>query len=460
MEKQTTGIWSEDRLGYQEIAQTFTKLIQSINDGKVISIEASYGRGKTFFRTEWAKHLRAQGKIVVEFDALAANRASDPLIALIGAMVASVERDQSKYARAAEKARALSGVVGRAALKFTLGRAADELIDGAAAVFKSGTDNSAIENTIDGASEVLSSQAKALINAQLATDQAVQSLPTQMDALRKELVDDDGQLIVMVDELDRCHPEYALSLLESFKQVFNRPRLVFVLMINAEYLENIAAHRFGEAGDGEAYLDKFIDLRLKLAATRESIGAATEELALRLPLKTAYGSGAEFQVPRAAALAGALAKQSNLSFRQIKRALNSVELALLCNADEPVDCALLVWLAITSAIGEKDRLFRQNAVKLFPRGQFTPEKAKQLKELWDKETFRDGQGAYQVKNFLTENCSELDELNIDLAKYLPPLRGRDTYRREFLLIAGLGPRYVPSHQDLLNHVHQFQAEEN
>lgn len=40
--------WEQDRLGYKAIGETFTKLIKSIDSAKVISIEAGFGRGKTF----------------------------------------------------------------------------------------------------------------------------------------------------------------------------------------------------------------------------------------------------------------------------------------------------------------------------------------------------------------------------------------------------------------------------
>lgn len=41
--------WKDDLLGYAALGKTYTNLIQSIDDSKVISIEAGFGRGKTFF---------------------------------------------------------------------------------------------------------------------------------------------------------------------------------------------------------------------------------------------------------------------------------------------------------------------------------------------------------------------------------------------------------------------------
>ena len=60
--------WENDRLGYEEIGNAFTNLVQSIDTEKVISIEAGFCRGKTFFRKSWAKQLKSKGEVVVEVD--------------------------------------------------------------------------------------------------------------------------------------------------------------------------------------------------------------------------------------------------------------------------------------------------------------------------------------------------------------------------------------------------------
>lgn len=48
------------------------------------------------------------------------------------------------------------------------------------------------------------------------------------------------------------------------KLVFDRPGFIFVLMVNKDYLESIADQRFGAGKTGESYLEKLVDLRLKL----------------------------------------------------------------------------------------------------------------------------------------------------------------------------------------------------
>ena len=43
-------------------------------------------------------------------------------------------------------------------------------------------------------------------------------------------------LMVMIDELDRCRPSYAVELLEVAKHLFSVDRIVFVLAVNCDQL--------------------------------------------------------------------------------------------------------------------------------------------------------------------------------------------------------------------------------
>lgn len=45
----STDIWDADLLGLKSRGDDYTNLVTSIDDHRTISIEAGYGRGKTFF---------------------------------------------------------------------------------------------------------------------------------------------------------------------------------------------------------------------------------------------------------------------------------------------------------------------------------------------------------------------------------------------------------------------------
>ena len=95
-----------------------------------------------------------------------------------------------------------------------------------------------------------------------------------MQEFRKALAelakDDTGnpqKLVFIVDELDRCRPDYALALLEVIKHFFTVPNVHFVLGVNLMALENCVRVRYGESTDSAQYLQKFLHVKIAFPKT-------------------------------------------------------------------------------------------------------------------------------------------------------------------------------------------------
>ena len=77
--------------------------------------------------------------------------------------------------------------------------------------------------------------------------------------------DEKFPLIFIVDELDRCLPQYAIKVLERVHHVFyDIPRCVMILSIDKNQLNHTVQNIFGAEVNKEAYLAKFIDFTVKL----------------------------------------------------------------------------------------------------------------------------------------------------------------------------------------------------
>ncbi len=71
-------------------------------------------------------------------------------------------------------------------------------------------------------------------------------------------------IVVLVDELDRCRPDYAIELLERIKHLFSVNGYVFVFALARDQLEKSVKHRYGEEFDASGYLERFFDFRFGL----------------------------------------------------------------------------------------------------------------------------------------------------------------------------------------------------
>jgi hypothetical protein len=80
--------------------------------------------------------------------------------------------------------------------------------------------------------------------------------------LVEDFVGEDGRLVVFIDDLDRCIPENAITILESLKLYLDNPHCVFVLGMDRAIVELGIKHRYGEdiQLSGREYLEKIVQL--------------------------------------------------------------------------------------------------------------------------------------------------------------------------------------------------------
>ncbi len=74
----------------------------------------------------------------------------------------------------------------------------------------------------------------------------------------------DKKLIFIVDELDRCKPDYALKMLEVIKHFYLNENIIFLLGTNNLQLSYMISNYYGSDFDGYGYLNKIYNLIIEL----------------------------------------------------------------------------------------------------------------------------------------------------------------------------------------------------
>src|SRR5690606_22631130 len=144
-------------------------------------------------------------------------------------------------------------------LEDILSSEADENDDLIREVVKSGSQEVTIEieNVIDRSS-------KKLINAFKRQSASSELFRVKLGRVVEQLHISTGALMfVLVDELDRCRPSYAVALLERVKHLFDAPRVVFVFATDSGQLRHSISGAYGPGFDGFGYLGRFFDRTYK-----------------------------------------------------------------------------------------------------------------------------------------------------------------------------------------------------
>lgn len=94
-----------------------------------------------------------------------------------------------------------------------------------------------------------------------------------IEMVRKDLQEmaEQRTILLVVDELDRCIPQYAIKVLERLHHIFyGLDNLIVILAIDRRQLEHSVEEMFGinsledKRIDVEKYLKKFIDFSMEL----------------------------------------------------------------------------------------------------------------------------------------------------------------------------------------------------
>ncbi|MDW2958542.1 MAG: P-loop NTPase fold protein [Alphaproteobacteria bacterium] len=80
-----------------------------------------------------------------------------------------------------------------------------------------------------------------------------------------------GKVVLVVDELDRCKPDYAVKSLEVIKHFFDVEGLCVILTTNLDFMNNICEAHYGhpkcDINTGEGYIQKFVQSKKVLNPT-------------------------------------------------------------------------------------------------------------------------------------------------------------------------------------------------
>ncbi|UYV14451.1 KAP family NTPase [Porphyrobacter sp. ULC335] len=262
----------------------------------VVNVDSGWGQGKTYFLSNIRKDLVGRGAAVTLIDAWATDFSDDPLTAIMSAVDAALKPHlKSKKLKEAWRDVLKSG--GSLAISLTkhvssklasryVGEFGDELFD---ATFGEDSDKSSDDKKSDedklglgGASEeVIDKLADSALSRLIETfrkqERSIVTFKSQLSKVAEAInkgTDDFTPIYILVDELDRCRPTYAIRLLESVKHLFNTDGVVFIIATDTEQLSESIKAVYGANFESDRYLRRFFDrtYRFREPSLEEFVG--------------------------------------------------------------------------------------------------------------------------------------------------------------------------------------------
>ena len=228
-------------LGRRDLATRLTRLIQNQQAPFVISIDGSWGTGKTFLLQRWQTELEIQGFRAIYFNAWEDDFCDDPLLAILGQL--SEHFKEGKLKELASKFLEIAGPLLKQNLISVLHK------------------HTGITPELESKEQPQRNLLQEYLDQRATKDQLKQHLEKMSAAVLEET---EHPLVFIIDELDRCRPTFAIELLERVKHIFDVPNLVFVFGINRNELCSALKSVYGEI-DATVYLRRFFDMEFTLS---------------------------------------------------------------------------------------------------------------------------------------------------------------------------------------------------
>ncbi len=278
---------TDDLLNFTVLANTAAQLIRD-SSGQPISIGVSgnWGSGKSSFLKLVDASLRRESRtsdkfIFIEFNAWLYQGFEDARLALLQTISDAVLAEARKRETLIDKAlgyakrirwlrlgRALTPIATGAVLGGSFAGPLGALVGAVGGIVKAGVTPAPEDiEKVRAAYEELEPEFKDLLK-----EKADDSMPKEIAGLRKALEeilrDLDVTLVVLVDDLDRCLPETAISTLEAMRLLLFVPRTAFIIAADERLIRNSVRKHFGSTDLSEdlvtSYFDKLIQVPLRV----------------------------------------------------------------------------------------------------------------------------------------------------------------------------------------------------
>ena len=246
--------FKNDLLRRKEPAEVLTHLVGSIEGPCVMAVDAAWGAGKTTFLKMWSQHLRNQRFPVVVFNAWETDFSGDPFIALSTELTEGLhEYTDEPLATKINDTKKVAKEVLRRAVPGVIRVATANILDVGPLLEKE-------------VGQALASYAEGRLSEYKEAQKSVKAFRRVLQDMAMTLAQskENRPLIVVIDELDRCRPSYAVELLEVAKHLFAVDHIVFVLAVNRSELAHSIRALYGSGFDAEGYLLRFFDVDFRL----------------------------------------------------------------------------------------------------------------------------------------------------------------------------------------------------
>ena len=243
-----------DEFNRKNIAEKVINLLRSDIEVSPLVVDGTWGLGKTEFCHKLICLMKEEETHnLIYVDAFKADHADEPLLTVLAKVLETLPESDEKNSLMNKAMPALRfglKVGGKALVSHFLRQDADSI----AGDFE--------EEVKQVADKAIDASVESLLKDHIEAEKNLKALQEALKA-----VADQKPIVLFIDELDRCRPDFAVLMLETIKHTFDIDGVQFVLVTNTNQLKASIHHCYGTSIDAQRYLDKFLKFTFTLPNT-------------------------------------------------------------------------------------------------------------------------------------------------------------------------------------------------
>lgn len=236
--------------GAQDYANCLMQSIKTKPTPYVLMLDSKFGMGKTYFSTRFTKFLRKNDINCVYFSAWENDYIESPFASFSKEILLYINKEAKRLTKAKNKIEEVSTTT----LKLIL-----DMAKSTSTTF--GINAGLFNGQININNEKLLNAAKDFMETFISEkDSIIKFKETLKSFIENDLPN--KRLVLIVDELDRCRPDYAMKTLEIIKHFFDIKGLFIILPTNENSMNKCVQSLYGFNEDkksSECYFKKFFD---------------------------------------------------------------------------------------------------------------------------------------------------------------------------------------------------------
>lgn len=342
--------FSNDLFGRKKFGDSLAAIIRQSNGKFTLAITGNWGEGKTTFAKQWQGELSSTGIQSIYIDAFAQDYVDDAFMVLASAIndhLKTVKSSaSSKFTEKVKKVGAhLLGVGTKLGIRVaTAGILSDDDLKDVRSI---GAD---ISKDVGSAAEKYIKERLDNHTKDVATIKDFKETLSELAGTLDE--EAKGPFTIIIDELDRCRPSFAVELLEKIKHFFSVENVAFVLVMNRTQLEESIRATYGTNIDAHTYLQKFISIEASIPRNKSEYDSDIPKYCKYL--------AAEHEMPDTGKyldVLSAYCEHLALSLREIEKVFTYICIAIGAKARTDEDSFVFCCLAATLKV-KNPKLFQ------------------------------------------------------------------------------------------------------